>query len=77
MRISFQTEGECSSQGLEAIAHLCDEELGLFPRREVTPLVELVVVNEFGICPLGPASRGGIDLVGEDTHGHRDGDVPP
>jgi hypothetical protein len=37
--------------------------------------VELVVMKEFRICPLCPASRGLIDLVRKNAHGYRDGDV--
>ena len=37
-------------------------------------LVELVVVDEFGIRPLGPAPRGWIEFVREDAHGNRNGD---
>ena len=37
--------------------------------------VELVVVNEFGIGSLCPASRSLIGLIRKDTHGYSDGDV--
>ena len=36
---------------------------------------EIVVVDEFGIRPLCPASRHTIDLVREDAHGNRDRDI--
>ena len=38
-------------------------------------LVQLVVVNEVVIRPLGPASRRLVALVGKDADGGRDGDV--
>ena len=37
--------------------------------------VELVVIDEFGICALGPAPRRSIDLIREDAHGNRDRNV--
>ena len=52
-----------------------EEELRLFPGREVPAFVELVVVDEFGIRPLRPAPRGWIEFVREDAHGNRDGDA--
>jgi hypothetical protein len=39
------------------------------------PSVELVVMDEFRIRPLCPASRGLIDLVRENTRGSRDRDI--
>src|SRR5215470_4038115 len=56
-------------------AKLGTEELRLFPRREVTALVDLVVIDELGIGPLSPAARRLILLAGKDAHGHRDGDA--
>jgi len=41
--------------------------------REHELLVELVVMDEFGIRPLCPTPWGCIDLVGKDAYGHRDG----
>ena len=52
-----------------------NEQLRLFPRREVTAFVELIEVDEFGIRPLGPTPRGGIDLDRKDAHSDRDRDV--
>src|SRR5258708_38647557 len=52
--------------------HVRAKQLGLLPRREVPALVEPVVVDQLGISPLGPASRGGVYLVREDANGHRD-----
>src|SRR5688500_17953302 len=37
--------------------------------------VELVVMDELGIRPLGPAPRAWIELVRKGAHGNRDGDV--
>jgi len=39
------------------------EELRLFPRREVTTFVELVVMDEFGVRPLCPIPRALIELI--------------
>src|SRR5215218_1512271 len=62
-------------QRLEPYAHLIHQKLWLFPRRKVPPLVELVVMDEVGIRPLGPAARGLILLVRKDAYRNRDGDV--
>src|SRR5438093_3447871 len=37
---------------------LFGEELRLFPRRKVPAFLDLVVMDEFGICPLCPTPRG-------------------
>ena len=44
----------------------------LLPGGEVAAAVELVVVDELGKRPLGPAARRLIELVGKDADGHRD-----
>src|SRR5215210_3115094 len=62
-------------QRLEPYAHLIHQKLRLFPRCKVPALVELVVVDEVGIRPLGPAARGLILLVRKDAYRNRDGDV--
>jgi hypothetical protein len=49
--------------------------LRLFPGHEVAALVELVVIDELVIGPLGPTPRGLILLAGEDADGRRDGDI--
>src|SRR5580692_6600299 len=36
---------------------------------------ELVVMDQFGIRPFRPASRGGIEFVWKDAHGGRDNDA--
>jgi hypothetical protein len=41
----------------------------------VAAFVELVVMDEFGIRPLGPALWSGIELVREYAHGRRDNGV--
>jgi hypothetical protein len=46
------------AERLEGRAELLGEELRLFPRREVAAFVERVVVDEFGIRPLGPTPLG-------------------
>src|SRR5262249_24118345 len=60
-----------SAQRFERCSHLGDEELRLLPSREVCALVELVVVNELGVCLLGPALRCLVDLFGESADGDR------
>ena len=47
----------------------------MFPRSKVSTLVELVVMDQFGIRPLCPAPRGWIEFVREDADGNRDGDA--
>ena len=37
--------------------------------------VDLVEVDELGVGPLGPAPRGAVQLIGEDSDGGRDVDV--
>ena len=64
-----------SAQRSEGGAHLMSQELGLFEGREVAALVELVVMDEPRIGPLGPAPRALIELVGKGAHGNGDGDV--
>jgi len=32
-------------------------------------------MDEFGVRPLRPTSRGGVDLIWKDADGNRDGDV--
>src|SRR5258708_12452052 len=51
------------------------EKFRLFPGRKVPALVQLVVMDEFGIRPLCPTPRGCIDLVWKDPHRNRVGDV--
>jgi hypothetical protein len=36
---------------------------------------DLVEIDEFSICLLGPAPRGRIEFVWKDAHGNRDGDA--
>src|SRR5215212_2036907 len=59
----------------EAVANLFREQLRLFPGREVAALVELVVVDEVGICLLGPTPRHLIEIVRKDAHGYGHGDA--
>src|SRR5882672_9747404 len=51
------------TQRPERRPHLRAEELRLFPGREVTAFVELVVVDELGKRPLRPTARGLVELV--------------
>ena len=53
------------AQRSERNAHLVAEDFRLFPGGEVAAFVELVVMNEFGERPLGPAARRLIDLSGK------------
>jgi hypothetical protein len=59
----------------EACANLFREQLWLFPRREVSAFVGLVIIDEIGIRPLCPTPWGLNDLVGKGAHRDRDGDV--
>ena len=63
------------AQRPERGAELAGEQLRLLPRREVAPFVDLVVIEELGIGPLGPAPRSLILLAGEDGHRHRNRDA--
>src|SRR6266550_3252905 len=51
------------------------EEGRLVRGREGPAFGELVVIDEFGKCPLRPARRGWIEFVREDAHGNWDGDA--
>ena len=61
--------------GLKAARTSSREELRLLPGRKVPALVDLVVVDEFGIRPLRPTPRGLILLARKDAHGNRNGDA--
>src|SRR5262245_48210455 len=56
----------------ECRAQLSPEDLRLLPRREVATLWHLVVVDERGVGPLGPAPGSLVLLAGEHRHGDRD-----
>src|SRR5258706_3555863 len=62
-------------QRSEPGAHVGDQKLRLFKRREVSAFVLLVVINELGIRPLRPTARAQIDLVREGAYGNRDGNA--
>src|SRR5580700_5247903 len=68
-------DGVWLAQCPEGRAKLLGQESWLFPGREVPTRVELVVVNEVVVGPLGPAPRGLIELAREDAHASGDGDV--
>ncbi len=53
-----------SAKRLASRAQLHREELRLLPRREVPAFVDLIVVDEFGIRPFGPAPRSLVLLAG-------------
>src|SRR5215470_9063796 len=59
----------------ERRADFFGEEVRLFPGGEVAALGGLVVVDEVGVGPFGPAPRRLVLLAGEDGDGHRDGDA--
>src|SRR2546422_10627862 len=63
------------AQWSERRADLGSEEFRLFPRREVTALVDLVKVDELVIGTLGPALWRTIDLARKHRHRNRDRDV--
>ena len=56
-------------------AQLLRERLRLLPGREVAAFREPVEMTQCGICSLRPTLRGCINLVREDAHGDRDGDL--
>src|SRR4051794_13891090 len=60
------------AQRPKAPLHLFCEEVRLFPRREMTTAVKLVVVDQLWIGALRPAARSLVLLAGEDAHCHRD-----
>src|SRR3569832_2314888 len=60
-----------STQRLERCAHLRDEELRLFPCREMSALGQLVVVDQVGEGPLRPAARRLVQLVRESADGNQ------
>src|SRR5215470_6662288 len=57
-------------QRSKAHAKVLGQEIRLLPRREVGAHVVLAVVDHLGIGTLCPGARGGIDLLGEDSHDH-------
>src|SRR3954453_17015308 len=80
--IAPPSEGMCTcantmllAQRAEPRAQLGGVDLGLLPGGEVSAPVDLVEVDEVGVRLLGPAARRRVDLVREDAHGDRDGDV--
>jgi hypothetical protein len=59
--------------GLKAARSSAEKSCGC--RRIVPALVNLIVIDELVVCPLGPTSRRLIVLAGKDAYGSRDGDV--
>lgn len=51
------------------------QKLGLLPGREAATFVDLVVIEEVGICPLRPAARRLVLLAREHGHCDRSGDT--
>src|SRR3954452_25134030 len=68
-------EYEQLAERLESRAQLGGVQLRLLPGGEVPAPVDLVVVDEVGVCLLRPAPRSLVDLVGEDADGNWDGHV--
>src|SRR5918994_477084 len=68
-------DGPRSTQRPERGADLLTEELRLLPGGEVAALVDLVVIDEVGICLLCPTPRRLILLARKDAHSHRNGDA--
>ena len=62
-------------QRLECGAQLGAEQFRLFPSRKVSTFIDLIVVDELGICPLSPIPRRLVEFVREDAHGSRNGDA--
>src|SRR5215217_1455066 len=50
--------------------NLFSESFWLFPRREVSALVEFVVMDQVGICALCPTPRGLIEIFRKGAHGN-------
>ncbi|MNL11724.1 hypothetical protein D3C87_1325700 [compost metagenome] len=73
--LSVNAYASALAQRPEARADFFRERPGLFPRREVAALGQAVEVNQLRVGTLRPASWRGVDLVGEHTHGNRNGDV--
>src|SRR6266446_9791597 len=63
------------AQRPETRANLLREDFRLFPGRKVPAFLNLVVVDQFGKCPLCPTPRGRIEFVRKDAHGNGDGDT--
>src|SRR5215471_10354648 len=61
-----------SAERLERSPELLGEDRRLLPRREVTALFRLVVVNEIRVGSLGPTSRSLILLAGKDAYRGRE-----
>ena len=55
----------------EGRTHLSTEKVRLLPGREVPAFIELVVIDELRIRPLGPTPRRLIALARKDAHGSR------
>src|SRR5262245_57419718 len=64
-----------SVQSPERCSHLRRQQFRLFPSREVASFVDPIVVDQFGIRPLRPASRRFILLARKDGNGHGDLDA--
>jgi hypothetical protein len=78
-RLHDGVENECfgvswslGAQGPETRSKTFDEELRLLPRREVSALVDFVVVHEPGIGAFRPGPRELVDLIGKGADRDRD-----
>jgi hypothetical protein len=70
MSFSFIYAARSARSDLKDTRSSATRSFRLLPCREVTALVELVVMDQFGISPLRPAPRGWIEFVREDAHGN-------
>src|SRR4030095_15988726 len=72
-QLTIQRRGLVAAQRFEPRTQLRREKLRLLPCCEVAAFIELVVMDEFGKCPLRPTPRGLIEFVGKGAHSNRDG----
>src|SRR3954469_2511340 len=63
------------TQRSERRSHLGTKQHRLLPSGEMAAFLEPVVINEFRVRLLGPASRGRIDFVRESANGDRERDA--
>src|SRR6476469_604998 len=63
------------SQRFESCTQVCDQKLRLLPCGKVATFVELVIIDEFRIRLLCPASRCLVEFFGKSAHCCRDRNV--
>src|SRR5689334_2315209 len=74
--IPWCRRGPSGAQAFEGSPHFLDEQVRLFPGREVAALGEAPIMEQLGIGLFGPALRRLVDLIGEGADGHRNLDAP-